>query len=73
VILETTTAREELKRRLRARARDRTEASEADTDVLAYQERHAEPLDEQERKHCISVETDEQRDINGIVDRMRVL
>lgn len=73
VILETTTAREELARRLRARATERSEASEADSDVLAYQEGHVEPLDEQERKRCISLETDEQREINGIVAQIRVL
>jgi len=72
-ILETTTADDELAKRLRERAQGKSEASEADLEVLDYQKRHVEPLDEQERNGCISVETGEELDVNGIVDRMRVL
>ncbi len=72
-ILETRTARDELERRLRERAQHGTEASEADLDVLEYQERHVEPLDERERQQVISVTTDQGFNLDDIVKRLSVL
>jgi len=71
VILETITGGDELARRLRERAQDKSEASEADLDVLDYQKRHAEPLDEGERQRCVSVASDREIDLQEIVRKLR--
>ena len=71
VILETTTGGAELARRLRDRAQDKSEASEADVDVLAYQKRHAEPLDDEERQRSVTVASDRDIDLDEIIRRLR--
>ncbi len=70
VILEPTTPRDELKRRLRARAGERSEASEADVEVLAYQEQHAEPLDDKERDCWISVANNADIDLHALARKL---
>lgn len=71
VILEMATPLDELARRLRARARERSEASEADLEVLAHQERHVEPLDARERECCISIRGDRDVDLYELAAGLR--
>ena len=58
---------DELVRRLQHRAAVRDDASEADTEVLDYQYKHADPLTTEELKHTVFVETDRQVDPGAII------
>ena len=46
-----------LRQRITARQRRRDDPSEADLDVLAYQRRHHDPLDDQERQAAVTFDT----------------
>ncbi len=48
---------EVLERRVAERARAAADASEADAAVLELQRRSAEPLDDEERRHCVTLDT----------------
>ena len=67
VIVSTSAAREELRRRIERRQRISGDSSEADLAVLRYQFDHADALDADERDCAIEVATD------GTVDIDRVL
>jgi aminoglycoside phosphotransferase family enzyme/predicted kinase len=60
-ILDCTASPAELRRRIRARAGQGRDASEADLAVLEWQLSTAEPLDRAERRHAVAVDTE--RDI----------
>ena len=55
-----------LRRRLQARTRRGNEISEADTSVLDYQRRAIEPLDDDERRHALSVDADGTFDADAV-------
>jgi uncharacterized protein len=57
-ILDCAAPPDELRRRIRARARRGRDASEADLDVLEQQLLTAEPLDRAERRHVVAVDTE---------------
>jgi len=73
VILETTTAKDELERRLRQRAESGADSSEAGREVLDYQLDHADPLDDAERQCRISIATDQEFDLAEIMHQVRML
>ena len=73
VILETTTAEDELERRLRRREESGSDSSEAGQEVLDYQLGHAEPLDEAERRRRIRIATDQEFDLAEIMRQVRML
>jgi len=58
VILDCAASPAELRRRIRARARAGHDASEADLEVLERQLETAEPLDREERRHAVTVDTE---------------
>lgn len=62
---------DELVRRLRHRAAVRDDASEADTGVLDYQYKHADPLTAEELKHTVFVATDHQVDPGVIIKSIK--
>ena len=62
-----------LAQRLRDRTLARDDASEADTAVLNYQRKHADPLTAAEREHTVFVMTDRQVDPGAIVRSIRTL
>jgi len=62
---------DELVRRLQHRTATRDDASEADTGVLDYQYKHADPLTTAELKHTVFVETDRQVDSGAIIKSIK--
>jgi hypothetical protein len=58
-ILSCRASRAELERRIRVRARGGRDASEADLAVLGHQLRTEEPLDAAERRHAVTVDTEQ--------------
>jgi predicted kinase len=58
VILDCKASEDELRRRIRARAKAGRDASEADLAVLDHQLATAEPLDRAERRHTVTVDTE---------------
>ncbi|MDX2411884.1 MAG: AAA family ATPase, partial [Woeseiaceae bacterium] len=67
VWIDASANNDELVRRLQHRAAARDDASEADTEVLGYQYKHADPLTAEELKHTVFVETDRQVDPGAII------
>ena len=55
-----------LRRRLQERAHRGNEVSEADTSVLDFQRRTIEPLDGNERRHALRLDTDGTFDVNAV-------
>jgi uncharacterized protein len=70
-ILDCRAPPDELRRRIRARARRRRDASEADLEVLARQLSTAEPLDRAERRHVVAVDTNRSIRYADIAARLR--
>ena len=70
VIVSTSAAREELRRRIEHRDRVGGDPSEADIAVLRYQFDHADALDGDERECAIEVATDRSVDIDRLVRRL---
>jgi aminoglycoside phosphotransferase family enzyme/predicted kinase len=58
---------EELLQRLRERTLRGSDASDADVAVLGYQHEHADPLDEEELRHTIAVDSDTDVDIDRLI------
>lgn len=73
VILETTTARGELERRLLRREAAGSDSSEACREVLDYQLDHADPLDEAEHRHHITVATDQEFNLAEVIRQVRMI
>lgn len=71
VWVDVTAEEEELVRRLRHRTITRDDASEADTAVLDYQCKYADPLTAAELKRTVSVATDRQVDPGAIIRSIR--
>jgi len=71
VWIDASADNDELVRRLQHRTAVRDDASEADTEVLGYQYRHADPLTEEELKHTVFVVTDRQVDPGAIIKAIR--
>ncbi len=71
VWIDASADNDELLRRLQHRAAARDDASEADTGVLDYQYKHADPLTAEELKHAIFVATDHQVDPGAIIKSIK--
>jgi predicted kinase len=67
VILDCTASRSELERRVAARERAGSDASEANLAVLATQLRDHEPLDRAERRSAVTVDTEQRVSIDALV------
>jgi uncharacterized protein len=70
-ILDCTAPPDELRRRIKARARKGRDASEADLDVLERQLVTAEPLDRAERRHVVAVDTKRSIRYADLASRLR--
>jgi hypothetical protein len=71
VLIDASADNDELVRRLQHRAAVRDDASEADTGVLDYQYKHAEPLTAEELEHTVFVATDRQVDPGAIIKSIK--
>ena len=71
LILDCTARPEELRRRVRARARAGRDASEADIAVLEHQLRTQEPLDGAERRATVTVDTEREIPYAQLAARLR--
>ena len=67
IILEFQASEEKLKRRIITRAKDKNEPSEADMSVLEYQMKTFIPLNEEEKKNSIVINTNEKYEIGDLV------
>jgi len=70
-ILDCTAPPDELRRRIKARARKGRDASEADLGVLERQLVTAEPLDRAERRHVVAVDTKRSIRYADLASRLR--
>jgi len=66
VILDITASPATLKQRIERRRKSDTDASEATIDVLKTQQNQAEPLSTEERRHCITIDSEEVIDPDSI-------
>jgi len=71
VWIDVSADNDELVRRLQHRTATRDDASEADTGVLDYQYKHADPLTAAELKHTVFVATDRQVDSGAIIKSIK--
>jgi len=71
VWIDASADNDELLRRLQRRAAVHDDASEADTGVLDYQYKHADPLTAEELKHTVLVATDHQVDPGAIIKSIK--
>jgi aminoglycoside phosphotransferase family enzyme/predicted kinase len=71
VIVETVAQEATLFDRVRRRKASRTDASEAGSAVLEYQQLHSEPITRTERKMTLSVATDKAVDVDRLVKDIR--
>ena len=71
VWIDASADNDELLRRLQRRAAVRDDPSEADTGVLDYQYKHADPLTAEELKHTVLVATDHQVDPGAIIKSIK--
>ncbi len=71
VILDCRAPETILRARLAQRAAQRTDVSDADQAVLQYQLQHAQPLDENEQKHCASVDTKTHPELPPLLSKLR--
>lgn len=71
VWLDVTADDDELARRLQHRAAARDDASEADTLVLDYQRKYAEPLTPAEMRHAVCVATNRRVDPDAVIKLVR--
>ncbi|HSG65450.1 MAG TPA: AAA family ATPase [Gammaproteobacteria bacterium] len=62
-----------LRDRLTARRREAKDASEATIDVLDYQLAHRESLTSTERRHTVTIDTEEDAPMEGLVERIRAI
>jgi len=69
VIVEVTAPDAVLLDRIRVRARDRGEASEADVEVLEYQQSQLDPIGDSERQRTITCDNGGEPDIASLVSR----
>jgi hypothetical protein len=72
IILDCTAPLEILRERIRKRATDPLNASEADLAVLEYQLSHHDPLTDQEKQCAIQVAMGEASDIAGLLRQLQV-
>ena len=73
VIVAARAGDDELRRRLRRRSTGGAEVSEADIQVLEYQQRKADPLCEDESSRTVLVRTDDDNDADDIVKSIKRL
>jgi predicted kinase len=73
VVLDCQCPETVLRNRIERRRAERDDPSEATTDVLAHQLTHAEPVTADERSHVVSVATDGEVDIPGLLRRIAAL
>jgi predicted kinase len=71
VWIDVSADNDELVRRLQHRTATGDDASEADTGVLDYQYKHADPLTAEELKHTVFVATDRQVDSGAIIKSIK--
>ena len=67
VILDCHASEAQLKARIQQRQQAGTDASEADLKILAHQLRTQQCLHKDEKQYCITVETDQASDIDGLL------
>ena len=70
-ILSFEASTDELKHRIEKRGNECNDPSEADISVLQYQLSHFDPIDDFEHKHTISIDTEEELQIQQIVSMIK--
>jgi predicted kinase len=71
VILHCHASEERLKKRIQQRHVKGDDASEADLNVLAHQLETLEPLNDDEKQFCVTIDTDQELDIDTILTTIK--